>query len=184
MTQLQRAGLRGNETLQEELKLSQVAVAAAMGRVAPAARAAGIDFQDTLAAVTALSKGGADSRLVIGQLSEAFRGLENPSRTDAAILRTLSVDLQKVKTSAVGLMEALKELGENGATNLHALGVQGGRAIDELVKRRGDIESLGQAFEQSQMCSAISTPPSAGSSTSPGCGIEKASAPWMPSSRA
>lgn len=124
-------------------------ISAALGRVAPSARSAGVGMKETTALLVALSKGGANSRAVIQDLSQAFDALERPTVRDAAVLRSFGVDLDKVRPSAVGVTAALEELRDKGATGLEELKVSGGQAIDELIRRLPDLEQVKAKFDES-----------------------------------
>lgn len=130
--------------------LSIQEIEAALGNVGPTARAAGVSMKDTLVILSSLSRGGANSRLVIGQLKEAFEALENPTDRDAAVLRTFGINVEKIKPSAVGVKAALEEMSRHGVEGLDQLKVSGGAAIDELLRRLPEISKLQDTFDESK----------------------------------
>lgn len=116
-------------------------LASTLARTANSAQNAGLDFRETAALISVLNDAGTEGRRAVTELQGALESLEAPTARDAAVFRSLGLDLERIRPSAVGLSAALQELGRRGV-RLDDLGIKGGKALDILAARTPDVQKL------------------------------------------
>lgn len=101
----------------------------ALKYVGPVATGVGLSFEETVAAISAMSDAGLQASMAGTGLRRALSELESPSQKTRNILRKLGISADDVKVSSVGLTKAL--------SILKASGVDAGLALEIFADRGG-----------------------------------------------
>jgi TP901 family phage tail tape measure protein len=117
--------VKGGKTTFQELSDS-------LFNVAPAAAAAGVDFQTVNAAIAALTSAGVPTSVATTQIRAALVGLQKPSKELDALFQGLGFETRAAAIESLGLQGALS------AVKDAAKGDQG-----ELQKLLGSVEAVG-----------------------------------------
>jgi TP901 family phage tail tape measure protein len=152
------AAVKGGKTTFEELS-------AALFNVAPAAAAAGVDFQEINAAIATLTASGVPTKIATTQLRAALVGLQKPSKDLDAIFQALGFESGQIAIEQKGLgfaLDAVRDAadGSNGrlqklvgsveavaAINVLA-GTGASKFADELERQATAAGSVDAAFEE------------------------------------
>lgn len=123
-----------------------------MAYVAPIAAGLGVQFEEAVAAMGALSDAGLQGSMAGTGLRQVLSSLEAPSGTAIKILRDLGVSTDQVRVSQVGLTQALQVLRDAGMTTGQALqvfGDRGGPAFEVLAGAIPNLRQLNEELENS-----------------------------------
>jgi TP901 family phage tail tape measure protein len=117
----------------------------AMKFVAPVAAGVGVELETAAAAIGALSDAGLQATMAGTGLRRVLGTLEQPTSSEAEVLKRLGIELSEVEVSSVGLVAALKRLQKSGidtGTALELFGDRGGPAFSVLVNSIPKIEAM------------------------------------------
>lgn len=122
----------------------------AMKFVAPVAAGLKVSVEEAAAAIGALSNAGLQASLAGTGLRRVLAELESPAAKSRRIFKSLGLDVEDVRVSAVGLTEAISRLAVAGLTTGQALevfGDRGGPAFEILASSIDTVISLRKSLE-------------------------------------
>ena len=125
----------------------------AMKFVAPVAAGLGVEIEEAAAAIGILSNAGLQGSLAGTGLRRVLAELESPASKTKKILKSLGVEQEEYRVSAVGLTKALQVLRDAGVDTGQALdifGDRGGPAFAVLAEGLGDVESMTEALDNAE----------------------------------
>jgi len=121
--------------------ISMDVLAQQLEKVAPAAGAAGISFEETAAALLSLKEKGATTEQSVQALRKLFSSLSAPSESLKTTLGELGVSLEDLTNPATSLsdkMALLKTAGFDAQDALKAFGEEAGASVAVLLEDGGD----------------------------------------------
>ncbi len=121
--------------------------------VAPVAAGLGLSLETTTAAVGALSNAGLQASIAGTGLRRVLTELESPTPRVARIFKGLGVDIQDVRVSTVGLVEAVRELRSSGVNTALAIDIfqeRGGPAFEVLSSLIDFIEDFDESLQNAE----------------------------------